>query len=113
MYLGRFAGSLKGKVTNSNAPYCSKSILRIILFLILGKEEAKTSNLKRCYHPRQNGKGYWRAIDRSFGYGLNVPRTRHASEIVKTKVPFLAFPAHFSSLGNQRFFLAGFCYQQN
>jgi hypothetical protein len=32
-------------------------------------------------------KGHWLPEDRSFGYkGLNVPRTRHASEILKTTI---------------------------
>ena len=40
----------------------------------------------QCQEPVQNGKGYWTAIDRRFGAGLNVPRTRHTSEILKTMV---------------------------
>ena len=39
-----------------------------------------------CADPIQPGKGYWVQEDRSFGHGLNVPRTRHASEIIKTAV---------------------------
>ena len=32
-----------------------------------------------------NVKGYWLPEDKSFGFkGLNVPRSRHASEILKT-----------------------------
>ena len=42
--------------------------------------------MENCKTPKQNGKGFWIAEDRYFGYGLNVPRTRHASEIVRTKV---------------------------
>ena len=40
----------------------------------------------QCQEPVQNGKGYWTANDRRFGAGLNLPRTRHTSEILKTRV---------------------------
>ena len=40
----------------------------------------------QCQEPVQNGKGYWTANDRRFGTGLNLPRTRHTSEILKTRV---------------------------
>ncbi len=42
-----------------------------------------------CKYPKQEGKGSWIAEDRTFGLGLNIPRTRHASEILKTKVQIL------------------------
>ena len=32
------------------------------------------------------GRGRWVQNDKSFGFGLNVARTRHASEIIKTSV---------------------------
>ena len=33
-----------------------------------------------------NVNGHWLPEDRSFGWkGMNVPRTRHASEIIKTR----------------------------
>ena len=45
-----------------------------------------------CESPYQPGKGQWIAEDRFFGHGLNIPRTRHASEIIKTVVsPALLF----------------------
>ncbi len=36
--------------------------------------------------PVIDGKGRWVQEDLTFGYGLNIPRTRHASEILKTTV---------------------------
>ncbi len=39
-----------------------------------------------CLAPLQHGKGYWIPEDKTFGHGLNIPRTRHASEIIKTLV---------------------------
>ncbi|TRY75088.1 hypothetical protein TCAL_10809, partial [Tigriopus californicus] len=41
-------------------------------------------DLKGCQEPQQDGKGRWVPEDKTFGYGLNIPRTRHASEIIKT-----------------------------
>lgn len=41
---------------------------------------------RTCTEPKQTGKGYWIPEDRTFGFGLNVPRTRHASEIIRTLV---------------------------
>ncbi len=54
-------------------------------YLLIAEKESGTP-LERCHDPIQNGKGYWIANDRRFGFGLNVPRSRHASEVLKTKV---------------------------
>lgn len=47
---------------------------------------ALENDLKGCQEPKQDGKGRWVLEDKTFGYGLNIPRTRHASEIIKTTV---------------------------
>ena len=41
---------------------------------------------KQCLVPAADGKGYWIPEDKTFGLGLNIHRTRHASEIIKTIV---------------------------
>lgn len=41
---------------------------------------------KQCLKPDQEGKGFFIQDDKTFGFGLNIPRTRHASEILKTTV---------------------------
>jgi hypothetical protein len=46
---------------------------------------------ENCSDPAQPGKGYWISEDRFYGYGLNVPRTRHASEIIRTQVQIFSF----------------------
>ena len=51
-----------------------------MLLYIAPPEKEQTSG--EC----SNTKGHWVPEDRSFGYkGLNVPRSRHASEILKIK----------------------------
>ena len=52
-------------------------------------DDVKGTPIENCTKPNQSGKGYWIDEDRYFGYGLNVPRTRHASEIIKTKVKLI------------------------
>ena len=47
---------------------------------------AADKDIEGCKKPVQSGKGRWIAEDLTFGYGLNIPRTRHASEILKTTV---------------------------
>ena len=50
-----------------------------MLLYIAPPEKEQTSG--EC----SNAKGHWVPEDRSFGYkGLNVPRSRHASEVLKT-----------------------------
>ena len=56
----------------------------LILVLIAEGSDFKGTPLEQCQEPVQSGKGYWIEKDLRFGYGLNVARTRHASEIVKT-----------------------------
>ena len=41
---------------------------------------------KHCLKPDQDGKGFWIQDDKTFGFGLNIPRTRHVSEVLKTTV---------------------------
>ena len=49
-------------------------------YIIVPPSEEQTSN--EC----SNVKGHWLPEDRSFGWkGMNVPRTRHASEVLKTQ----------------------------
>ena len=44
--------------------------------------------MKDCQWPELEGggRGRWIQHDKNFGFGLNVARTRHASEIIKTSV---------------------------
>ena len=44
--------------------------------------------MKDCQWPELEGggRGRWIQHDKSFGFGLNVARTRHASEIIRTSV---------------------------
>ncbi len=44
-----------------------------------------------CLYPAMDGKGRWIPEDKSFGFGLNVPRTRHASEIIRTTVGWAGY----------------------
>ena len=53
------------------------------LFLFAEGSNLKRTPLERCQEPLQTGKGFWIGQDLRFGYGLNVARTRHASEIIK------------------------------
>ena len=41
---------------------------------------------KQCLFPAADGKGSWIPEDNTFGLGLNILRTRHAAEIIKTVV---------------------------
>ena len=49
---------------------------------------ATDSEMKDCQWPELEGggRGRWIQHDKSFGFGLNVARTRHASEIIRTSV---------------------------
>ena len=66
------------------ADYAFTPIYREIATFTLPSTASGTP-MERCLEPHQPGKGYWIAQDRRFGYGLNIPRTRHASEILKAK----------------------------
>ena len=58
----------------------SKCLLQSYCNLFLAPPENEQVN-GEC----SNTKGHWVPEDRSFGYkGLNIPRSRHASEVLKT-----------------------------
>ena len=65
--------------TSKRSFFCIYFNLRLQSYNLVPPMEDQMNN--EC----SNVKGHWRLQDRSFGWkGMNIPRTRHASEVIKT-----------------------------